>query len=113
MGKHIHRLFEKDFENKTAVCSNCGLVALQIIGNSYQCQVAYRELRSRFKKDRKGQVLAPKKDHCEKCGFRGEPCQLDRDHRDGNRSNHEAENIWTLCANCHRLKSFHPNLFWA
>src|SRR3954469_6608676 len=110
MGQHIHRLSEKDFEAKTAFCAHCGPVTLQIMGNSYQCQVAYRELRKKFKRDRKGQALVPKKDYCERCGFKGEPCQLDRDHIDGDRSNHEPENIQTLCANCHRLKSFKPEL---
>lgn len=110
MGKHIHRLSDKDFDARTAVCSNCGPVVLQIIGNSYQCQIAYRSLRAQYKKDRSGRPLKAKEDHCERCGFEGLPCQLDRDHIDGDRTNHEPENIQTLCANCHRLKSFRPDL---
>lgn len=46
-----------------------------------------------------------KGDCCELCGFtavwRG---QLDVDHRDGNKQNNSPDNVWTLCANCHRIK---------
>jgi len=45
-------------------------------------------------------------DVCEACGFVPvHPCQLDVDHRDGDHSNHDPENLQTLCANCHRLKT--------
>lgn len=47
------------------------------------------------------------KDKCEKCGFIPEHiCQLDVDHIDGDRSNSELSNLQTLCANCHRLKTY-------
>jgi 5-methylcytosine-specific restriction endonuclease McrA len=43
---------------------------------------------------------------CEKCGFIAEdPCQLDVDHIDGNHLNNHPDNLQTLCANCHRLKT--------
>ena len=46
---------------------------------------------------------------CERCGFEPEhTCQLDLDHIDGNHSNDSPDNIQTLCANCHRLKT-HTN----
>lgn len=49
-----------------------------------------------------------KKKHCEKCGFVAiNPCQLDQDHIKplhlGGKD--VIENIQTLCANCHRLKT--------
>lgn len=48
-----------------------------------------------------------KKATCGNCGFIPlHPCQLDVDHVDGNHSNHDASNLQTLCANCHRLKTF-------
>ena len=48
-----------------------------------------------------------KKDKCEFCGFIPvQLCQLDVDHIDGNHKNNLVENLQTLCANCHRLKSF-------
>ena len=43
---------------------------------------------------------------CEHCGFVPvHSCQLDVDHIDGDRSNNHPENLQTLCANCHRLKT--------
>ena len=47
-----------------------------------------------------------KKDYCESCGFTAlHRVQLDVDHIDGNHQNNELENLQTLCANCHRLKT--------
>ena len=48
-----------------------------------------------------------KKTYCEECGFVAtHPCQLDVDHADGNHNNNATFNLITLCANCHRLKTF-------
>ena len=48
-----------------------------------------------------------KKDKCENCGFIPlHPCQLDVDHIDGNHDNNDPSNYRTLCANCHRLKTY-------
>lgn len=48
-----------------------------------------------------------KKELCEECGFKPiHPCQLDVDHIDGDHTNNEPSNLKTLCANCHRLKTF-------
>lgn len=48
-----------------------------------------------------------RKDHCEQCGFIPEHmCQLDVDHIDGDKLNHDKSNLQTLCANCHRLKTY-------
>lgn len=53
-----------------------------------------------------------KKSYCENCGFiPAHSCQLDVDHIDGNKKNHTKENLQTLCANCHRLKT-HNNKEW-
>ena len=47
-----------------------------------------------------------KKDHCELCGFIAvHRVQLDVDHIDGDHTNNDVENLQTLCANCHRLKT--------
>jgi 5-methylcytosine-specific restriction endonuclease McrA len=47
-----------------------------------------------------------KKLHCESCGFIAlHAVQLDVDHIDGNRANNDIDNLQTLCANCHRLKT--------
>lgn len=45
--------------------------------------------------------------YCERCNFIPEhKCQLDVDHIDGNHHNNDPNNLQTLCANCHRLKSY-------
>ena len=47
-----------------------------------------------------------RKNKCENCGFIPlHICQLDVDHIDGNHNNNEINNLQTLCANCHRLKT--------
>jgi len=51
--------------------------------------------------------LAHRGDKCEKCGFVPEhECQLDVDHIDGDNANNDPGNLQTLCANCHRLKTY-------
>lgn len=48
-----------------------------------------------------------RKSTCEICGFVPlHVCQLDVDHKDGNHKNNNLDNLMTLCANCHRLKTF-------
>lgn len=47
------------------------------------------------------------KEKCERCNFiPAHVCQLDVDHIDGNHKNNDPTNLQTLCANCHRLKSW-------
>lgn len=47
-----------------------------------------------------------KGDTCNACGFIPvDKIQLDVDHIDGNPSNNDPQNVQTLCANCHRLKT--------
>ena len=47
-----------------------------------------------------------KEEVCCRCGFIPEDsCQLDVDHIDGNHTNNNPDNLQTLCANCHRLKT--------
>lgn len=47
------------------------------------------------------------KSFCEECGFIPKHmCQLDVDHIDGNHQNNNIDNLQTLCANCHRLKTY-------
>lgn len=55
----------------------------------------------------KGKLYRFKKSQCQLCGFVPvNMCQLDVDHIDGNHDNNKIENLQTLCANCHRLKTF-------
>ncbi len=61
---------------------------------------------SQQKKIRKFPWIIYKKDKCEHCGFIPlHLCQLDVDHIDGNKKNNNIDNLQTLCANCHRLKT--------
>lgn len=47
-----------------------------------------------------------KNNECSICGFIPvHKCQLDVDHIDGNKQNNNINNLQTLCANCHRLKT--------
>jgi len=56
--------------------------------------------------------IKDKKNYCERCGFVPEvPQQIEVDHKDGNKRNNDRENLWSLCANCHRLKT-HRNQEW-
>ena len=56
--------------------------------------------------------IIDKKNYCERGGFVAEvPQQIEVDHRDGNKRNNNKDNLWCLCANCHRLKT-HANKEW-
>lgn len=54
-----------------------------------------------------------KKKFCEKCGFTPlDPCQLDVDHINEEHYDNGLCNLQTLCANCHRLKTHKPEIFF-
>jgi len=64
-----------------------------------------RDLRNKY--DKSSACRHFKKSFCEVCGFVAKnKCQLDVDHIDGNHENNEPSNLQTLCANCHRLKTW-------
>jgi len=70
---------------------------------SRKCKWSSMERRT-FKKRRYRLSLESK---CSSCGFIPlHICQLDVDHIDGNNKNNETSNLQTLCANCHRLKTY-------
>ena len=63
------------------------------------------ENKRRSKKERP--YILAKKSYCESCGFIAKhSSQLDVDHIDGNNLNNDESNLQTLCANCHRLKTY-------
>lgn len=67
----------------------------------------------RIRRQRPYLLLYEKLNFCEACGFVAEhSCQLDVDHIDGSKLNTKEDNFQTLCANCHRLKTY-INKDWA
>ena len=62
---------------------------------------------SRCRSCKKKPYMQHRKESCEECGFVPvHKVQLDVDHVDGDRSNNHPSNLKTLCANCHRLKTW-------
>ena len=74
---------------------------------AYTTRAGNRKLRKTCDPCRRKPWNKHKKNKCDFCGFipiwKG---QLDVDHIDGNSSNNDPSNFQTLCANCHRLKTF-------
>lgn len=108
MGKKVHILSNIDPISRTADCANCGNIRIYWKTRVWRCKIGAKRTSSK----RDYSYLAFKKDSCEQCGFI--PIikeQLDVDHVDGDPSNSSQSNLMTLCANCHRLKTFKPELF--
>jgi 5-methylcytosine-specific restriction endonuclease McrA len=109
MGTWVHRLSEVDAETRSAICSECGPVSLRAIGYSKKGNKMWRCKKARVieKKNRERPWSLFRGEVCERCGFVPEHIsQLDVDHKDGNKSNNDPSNLQTLCANCHRLKTY-------
>lgn len=71
-----------------------------------QCR-AYKAKRQRWYDKKVATKNAAKGNCCASCGFiAAVPMQLDIDHIDGNHNNNDPSNLQTLCANCHRLKTW-------
>lgn len=69
--------------------------------------VKTKERRRKKATKRQRPYMKFKKGYCESCGFLPlHSCQLDVDHLDGNHKNNSPENLQTLCANCHRIKTY-------
>lgn len=79
---------------KMSLCKSCAKERINNIpGKKGRSPVVYRQ---------------GKKEICEACNKKYFSCQLDVDHIDGNRFNNLTNNLQTLCANCHRLKTHLP-----
>ena len=91
------------------ICTECG-VCRQMSKGKRGGKTIYMALCCACHKQRysmgKYSYTAVKGDSCELCGFTAaHPCQLDVDHVNGNHSDDSSDNLQTLCANCHRLKT--------
>jgi hypothetical protein len=94
-----HRLLLKNPAKRWGICAVCGPTSLKLKQRGYWACRTKSNL-NRVK------LLKHKKPHCEICGFIAiHRSQLDIDHIDGNHANNVVENLQTLCANCHRLKT--------
>lgn len=81
-------------------CMHCGSPFKPKRADAVFCKRRCKEL------NRKAPYRAHKEIMCIRCGFIPEDkCQLDVDHIDGNHNNNNLDNLQTLCANCHRLKT--------
>jgi 5-methylcytosine-specific restriction endonuclease McrA len=124
-----HRLSNIEPDTLTGDCAACGpRVPLRFRkdANLYLCLMGWRMgkgLTALPQKRERKQAPAKRgkhrrvlylKDRCERCGLAPQdPCVLELDHINGRKceSPHSAENLQTLCANCHRLKTYRPDLF--
>lgn len=74
---------------------------------SRKCKQATKDIRLGKLKHRRKPYIKFKKTYCENCKFVAlHSCQLDIDHINGNHKDNDPSNLQTLCANCHRLKTF-------
>jgi hypothetical protein len=105
-----HSLSEIDESLRTGICSICGLVRIKLrdknrttLKAKYRCGTQHKISTNKFSYP----YRIYKKDKCEHCGFVPvHLSQLDVDHMDGNKNNNNLSNLQTLCANCHRLKTY-------
>ncbi len=84
-------------------CKECSLERLREYRKRNPAKMKEAYARKNLKRK---PYIAFKKNHCEQCGFIAvHSCQLDVDHIDGVHVNNDINNLRTLCANCHRLKT--------
>lgn len=101
-------------KNSRPICCVCNITAGRIVGRYKDGSTKYGKRCSTCHHARyETTYRADKKDKCDMCGFIPKhKCQLDVDHIDGNHNNNNKDNLQTLCANCHRLKTFLNNDGW-
>ena len=105
-----HRITDVDEKSKIGLCQICGTVSVRKRykkrkdgSDMYRCQNEYSRRRNLSKRPYRIHL----KKSCEMCGFMPQhEIQMDIDHIDGNSKNNDLSNLQTLCANCHRLKTF-------
>lgn len=113
MGRWVYR--KREHSSIRGICVLCGKNPQKKKGQGYKAICSPCDSRL-YETPRKRATAVDKikrpyrrylKESCEKCGFLPiHTCQLDVDHIDGNHKNNAPENLQTLCANCHRLKTY-------
>ena len=115
MGTWKHRLTEIDEAKATALCAECGPTFIRLVSRgagkskTWRCGTGIQKRRIIANERKRRPWIFHKKDTCENpdCTATIEhSCQLDVDHIDGDNSNNDPSNFMTLCANCHRLKTY-------
>jgi hypothetical protein len=110
MKKERHLLTDIDTVELTGICAIDGSVSIYPTGKFKPDGSIYwrcHPQKNRITAENKRPYIVYKKDSCELCGFMPEVSyQLDVDHIDGNNNNNSLDNLQTLCANCHRLKTY-------
>lgn len=105
----MHKLTEIDEDARTGVCAICGPTRIKIRDRRHATPSGRWRCWTKWKENYNKSVYpysVHKKDLCQKCGFLPvHKSQLDVDHIDGDRFNNDPNNLQTLCANCHRLKT--------
>jgi 5-methylcytosine-specific restriction endonuclease McrA len=62
---------------------------------------------------KKAVILKRDNYQCQLCHLRSDvPSFFDVDHKDSNHKNNDKNNLWTLCPNCHRLKTLADRSFY-
>ncbi len=111
MGKWKYRKLEGRTER--GVCLECGKNPQKKSGLFYATICSSCDKR-KYDKNRNNRLDRRRRPYtkykglvCESCNFVPiHSCQLDVDHIDGNHKNNDPSNLQTLCANCHRLKTY-------
>ena len=116
-GKWQHRLEQVNEQLKLGDCAACGPhvpLFYRADRGRWICREARRDQAHRQPR----KVVKPwrkfKAGACARCGLIPEdPCVLEVDHIAGRKvaDPHAPENLQTLCANCHKIKTYRPDLF--
>src|SRR3990167_3076524 len=109
LNKGVNKRGGWQFQESRPKCVKCGLGARYHTKNKDGSVKYWRNICTMCHKN-SGQAQYKyrlnKKDYCEKCNFKAiHRVQLDVDHKDGNHKNNCPDNLQTICANCHRLKT--------
>ena len=105
----------KNTQTKCNICKTkvvCSFIPSKINGKLNVSRKKYfrpqcRSCKKKLYKERRYSYRDKKEKVCSFCGFFAiNKFQLEVDHIDENHKNNKKENLQTLCANCHRLKTF-------